>query len=89
MRIKKSSQYGWGSANHDLVGTVQSIDGDGDCNVNFRGQSNWIAFGKLVLTEAVIRLKVGDKVILTDNFEEFGDASDGPLTRAMSERLSG
>eukprot|EP01050_Picozoa_sp_SAG11_P030866 SAG11_NODE_9319_length_922_cov_1.029162_2_plen_86_part_01 len=43
VRVKKSvaePRYGWGGVSHSSVGTVASIDSDGDFRIEFPGRSN-------------------------------------------------
>ena len=34
-------RYGWGEVKHEHVGTVTSVESDGDCKIKFRVHSSW------------------------------------------------
>ena len=44
VRVKRSvsePRYGWGEVKHEHVGTVTSVESDGDCKIKFRVHSSW------------------------------------------------
>ena len=88
VRVKPSvsePQYGWGPVTRSSVGTITSIDSDGDCRVKFPEHSNWV--GKASEMERVDgsgdRLTTGDAVVICSGASRAGQRGtiikdDGP-----------